>query len=419
MKTNEYKYEKFLIFVCAFLYTSSMAAKGIFVAEQKYIVDLWHLEYAEASMANTYYFVLYAIVQVLLFIFINKLDIVKYVLFTVPFATVATVLMGISGNIGDMCLFFAISGLFQAGIYCGCNYVLTKYLSTELLTKANKIMNAMYAVGTVVAYAVCAFFITWDLWRIPYFLIGGICLVSLICFGIVVRKFKRERKEIKYNSTQEVEVLSNKQEMFCLTGKKSTTFFYVFVILFAFLMPALYYSIMNYITALLVDVHGMSQNLSIYISIVAPIAVTFGPIFTINSCAKNTDFIAVGIRYLLFILPIPLLLLFFYDSHVLVAIVLSVGFIVVAQGVKAIVLSVIAYQMRSQINVGAYSAITNAVASISAGVTLMIVGKIIDVSGWQVAYGVVFALVVGIVAVLCVLEIFIRSYSRKSKIMMQ
>ena len=71
MTKNEYKYENFLIFVCAFLYMSSMAAKGIFIAEQKYIVDLWGLEYAEASMANTYYFALYAIVQVLLFIFIN------------------------------------------------------------------------------------------------------------------------------------------------------------------------------------------------------------------------------------------------------------------------------------------------------------------------------------------------------------
>ena len=181
-------------------------------------------------------------------------------------------------------------------------------------------------------------------------------------------------------------------------------------------MPSLYYAIMNYITALLVDVYGMSQNLSIYVAIIAPIAVTFGPIFTINSCAKNQDFIAVGIRYLLVILPVPLLLMFFYDSHVLVAIVLSVAFIVVVQGVKAIVLSVIAYQMRTQINVGAYSAITNAVASVSAGVTPVVIGKIIDVSGWETAYGVVFALIAGIVVLSCVLEIFIRQLNKKVKL---
>lgn len=414
MKKAEYKYENFLIFVCAFLYASSMAAKGIFIAEQKYIVDLWGLKYAEASIANTYYFVLYAFIQVVLFIIISKLDIVKYVLFTVPLAAITTALIGTASKIGDISLFFGISGIFQGGIYCACNYVLTKYLPSELLTKANKIMNAMYAVGTVIAYAICAFFITWDLWRVPYFLIGGIFLFSLVLFGIVVRRFERIKKERKiYTPTKEVDSLSENEQILLLNGKRSSIVFYFFVILFTVLISALYYSIMNYITALLVDVHGMSQNLSIYVSIIAPIAVTFGPIFTINSCSKTQDFIAVGIRYLLYILPVPLLLLFFYDSHFLVAILLSVFFIVIAQGVKTIVLSVIAFQMRNQINVGAYAAITNAVASVSAGVTPMIIGKIIDVSGWKVSYGVIFILIVVIVVALCLLKIFIRRFKQR------
>ena len=96
-------------------------------------------------------------------------------------------------------------------------------------------MNAMYAVGTVVAYAVCACFITWNLWRVPYFFIGGIFLLSLVCFGIVVRKFKCERKGINHTSTKEVKGLLQNPQLFSLTGKKSATFFYVFVILFAFI----------------------------------------------------------------------------------------------------------------------------------------------------------------------------------------
>ena len=173
-ETNKDIYANFLIFACAFLYGSSMAAKGIFVAEQKYIVDLWS----------------YGITQIVLFLLIQRINIFKYLLFTIPLAALATILMGMAKNINNICLFFGFSGLFQAGIYCGCNYFLTKYLPVRLLTRANKIMNAMFAVGTVVAYAVSAFFITWDLWRLPYFLLGGIFLLSFVLFVVAVQKSK-------------------------------------------------------------------------------------------------------------------------------------------------------------------------------------------------------------------------------------
>ena len=53
-----------LIYACFFLYATSMAAKGVFTAEFKYLVDLWSLDYAYASMANTFYFVAYALVLI-------------------------------------------------------------------------------------------------------------------------------------------------------------------------------------------------------------------------------------------------------------------------------------------------------------------------------------------------------------------
>ena len=404
---NTNAYANFLIFACAFLYCSSMAAKGIFVAEQKYIVDLWSLQYAEASSANTYYFVLYGITQIVLFLIMQKLNIFKYLLFTVPLAALATMLMGTAKDMDSICLFFGLSGLFQAGIYCGCNHFLTKYLPATFLTKANKIMNAMYAIGTVSAYAVCAFFITWNFWRLPYFLFGGIFFLSIAVFAVAVRKCKRieiaQQFDVDSGSTK---ASKKSQQPFLLVGKKNKKLFYLFVIIFAIFISALYYGVMNYITALLVDVHGFSQNSSIYVSIIAPIAITFGPMLTISSCEKNQDFVTIGFWYLLLALPIPLLLVWFYKSHVLVALALCLMFIVLAQGVKAIVLSVIPFQMREQINVGGYSAIVNAVISISGGVTPMIVGKLIDLWGWGTAYGVIFVLTMGTVIGVFLVRVF-------------
>ena len=412
MKANKNIYGNWLIFACAFLYGSSMASKAIFMAEQKYIVDMWSLQYAEASVANTYYFVLYGLAQIALFILMQKVNILKYVLFTVPLAAFATALIGTAENIESICLFFGLSGLFQAGIYCGCNHILTKYLPSKLLTRANKVMNAMYAIGTVVAYAFCAFFITWDLWRVPYFLFGGVFLLSLVIFAVTAFKCKR-LEEVKQDNGEfkNLEVCQEKQPPFLLRNKKIIAGFYLFVILCAIFISSLYYGVMNYITALLVDVHGLSQNISIYVSIIAPIAITFGPMLTISACEKNLNFITVTIRYLLFALPVSLLLIFFYNAHVLFALVLCLIFVVLTQGVKAIVLSVLPFKMKEQINVAGYSALVNAVICISGGVAPMLIGKIIDEWGWSTAYGVIFVLVVGAISLL----IFMKAFLKQSK----
>ena len=132
---KRFKYGNLLIFACFFLYTASMAAKGVFAAQTKFIVDLWGLEYATASMANTYYFVTYGIVQVGLFFVMNKISMRKYILWTVPFAAISTALIGLSTGIEQIWIYFGVSGAFQAGIFAGCNLMLTRYLPIKLFHK--------------------------------------------------------------------------------------------------------------------------------------------------------------------------------------------------------------------------------------------------------------------------------------------
>ena len=81
--------------------------------------------------------------------------------------------------------------------------------------------------------------------------------------------------------------------------------------------------------------------------------------------------------------------------------------------IKFINLSVVALKVRNQVNAGSYTAITNAVASLSAGVTATIIGRIIDVYGWQTMYTVIFILVIVIVALLIVIDILVRKQYRK------
>jgi cyanate permease len=260
-----------------------------------------------------------------------------------------------------------------------------------------------------------------EAWRVPYYIIGAIFMLSIIVFGVIVfvsRRFAKINGMLDKKYIQPVNgkanAMNDEDPLITLESKKKTTIFYIVDLIMVCLITSLYHCVMNYITSLLVEVHGLPQDISIYVSVIAPIAIAFGPMMTITSCDHHKDFIRQGLLFTLIVLPVPVLLALFYKANLLVALVLSVIFVVLANGIKAIGLSVMTFKMRKVMNAGAYSAISNAVASIAAGVTPTIIGKIIDSSGWAAAYWVTFAVCVVIAVALFVIDIIVRKEYRKA-----
>lgn len=416
------KYGYLLIFACFFLYMSSMAAKAIFAAEQKYIADLWlNGQNGLASMANTFYFVPYGLVQIVLFFIMKKINIFKYLLITVPLAAISTMLIGVSSNIYQIWIYFGLCGLFQTGIYCGCNYALTQNLPAKLCTLANRVMNCGYAFGSVLSYCLCAFCIGRDLWRLPYFIVGAISLISIFVFILVLNKAKRfkhinEMMDSKRLLAKKTDANNLDAPLITLDTKKKTVLFYVILLLLTFLITSLYYSVMNYVTTLLVGIHKLPDDISIYVSIIAPVAIVFGPMMTISSCEKDRNFIRQTIIYLLILLPLPVLLYFLYDFNVFVALILVIAFVIISNGIKAIAVSIIAFKMKRELNTASFTAIANAIASIAAGVAPTITGAIIDVAGWQTAYLTIFAVTLLTLIITVVVNIKVTKSNKNIKV---
>ena len=70
-------------------------------------------------------------------------------------------------------------------------------------------------------------------------------------------------------------------------------------------------------------------------------------------------------------------------------IILLVAYNLISPGISTVYTSILAFNMRSQINTGSYTAIVNAVAAIMAGVAPPIAGAIID-GGNGGNYGIVY-----------------------------
>lgn len=382
-----------LIFSCLFIYTAMMATKSVYLAEIAYLMEIFSVDKATASMANTYYFLAYAGMQVALFAFIKKLDVRKYVVFTVPLSAVAIILMGFCDTIEGMRILFLVAGLFQAPVYSSANHVLTHYLPAKYLTRANTVMSFGFAFGTVISYGVSAVCVGFGLWRIPFFVSGGLLLVSILLFAVCSFLASESDNVGSVGSATRDE----EKPFISLTGRGDTTVFYVFSIAAIFLSGVLYYAVMNWISTLLVEVHSLSQDISIYITTLAPLLISIGPVLTIRSCDRHRNFIRVGLVYFLFALPTPLLLAFLYDASALLAFVLSALFVILMNGVKTMSMTVAAFKMRREVNTAQFCVIANAAGSLSAAIAPTATGKVIDEFGWSVSYLAVFGLAVALV----------------------
>ena len=196
---NRHKVGKMFMLTCSLFYILSVAAKGIFAAEIHYIRDFWKLTEMQVELANTLYFITYGLVQIILFIFMEKINIIKYAFITVPISAIVSIAMGLATGIEGVWVLFALVGVFQAGMWCSCNYLVTKYVPRKLLPSANKLLASGYAIGTAVSFVVSSFFLGLNMWRLPYFILGGlllVCTVVLFYQTKLIARYKRINEKL-------------------------------------------------------------------------------------------------------------------------------------------------------------------------------------------------------------------------------
>ena len=385
---HDYKLFKLLIAACFSLYTAMMCAKSVFVAELVTFIAQTGVDKVTASLANTYYFITYAVVQVFLAFFMNKLNVRRYLVVTVPVAAVCGIAVAFAGNdIVLIWVLFAIQGAFQAGIYAGCMYVLSTYLPQSLVSVGNGFMQGGFAIGNTVAYIISAIFVALGAWRVPYVFFGIVFLCATVFFGVVTAKVAKKYPHVKTHRENSVKELKETHEhdselffnrgLFTFKNNGQKALFYVLSVLYSVIATALYYAVNNWVGNYLKEVFGFTDSVSIIISVVVPIMSFFGPIMAIAYSKKHKNYIKSSVLFALIPLIAAGIMIFAYDFNAVIAVIVVAAFIV---GTKMLtgLQSVATFDMRTELNTGSYTAMVNAAASVSAGIAPTIVGKIIE-----------------------------------------
>ena len=271
-------------------------------------------------------------------------------------------------------------------------------------------MSVGTPVASMISYGTAALFVDMGRWDLPFIILGACFFVSVVIFFISVSLMKRFPPEVIEDHGHIVVAHEEKPYVALNTGKDKGLFFAIILIV-ALLSNCMHYSIMNWMPSMLNKIFGMPESASILISIIAPLIMFLFSFVAIYTCEKQKDIIIMFSIFMAIALVAYLPLIFVFNVNIVLTLALLILFIGSASAGRVVIGGVMSFKMRSQINAGSYTAITNAMASIAAGVMPTIAGSVIDAHGYQI----LFYMVLGIVALCSLFSVILFFFIEKKR----
>ena len=393
MKTVKSKLEvkqNQLVAVCLFMYFAMMAAKQIFTAEVVEIIDVFQTTASKVSLANLLYYLTYAIMQVVLIFFIDKIRLKTYLFITAGLSAIFTILIGIIGTLGVSIIYlfviFALNGILQAGIY-GCSVKLfNKYLTKQQSFNAIKLIQLGQSVAMILSYSVSAYFVSISKWEMPFIIIGLLFLISAIVFYISVSSITRYIRENRPISEYDTVQVEDKGAAPNAQVKKLLFTFLIIVCVMSVFNYCAYYGLNGWISKLLYDEYNVDKAYSILISVGINILISIFTIVGINVALKLKNCLHLTVFSSCASVVFALVLTFFFRLSAVLTMLLCLLYMIMNKVGASAFSSITAYKLRAIIEPGKYSFLSNAFASLGACIGPTILSVIFEALNWESSF---------------------------------
>ena len=408
------KSTKFLIWAGFFVYLLMMGSKNVYTAEVAAIQLAFNKTKAEASLAMTYYFITYAIGQLVIAPLFKKINLKVFLTVTMGLSSLVTILLGVSPSMELLYLLCAINGVLQAGVYSGVMAVVSKYAPARLLPYANKVMSAGGAIYGVISYGVPAIFVGLGLWNVPFILLGIIFAISVAVFFLAIQNMKKYPPEIAEEGDKK-HVVTNEPMYIDVGSKGKKIKYFAIMSLISFLGYSMYAFLMQWVPSLLHEEFNMDLSYSILITLLVPVACFLGSLVSISLCEKYKNVFNVGLVLTLIAMIFFVPMLFFYNVNIVFTIVCVVAFIAICSAGRVVYLGILAFKMRAHVNTGTYLAFLNALMALIAGVAPPIAGLIIDGYSYGHLFWLIFSVGIMFMALMFVASIMVKRTAKENE----
>ncbi len=381
--------ENKIIFICWLAYTAAYVGRLNFNASIVAIISDLGVTKADAGLVSSFFFFAYGAGQLINGILSKKYNAKIMIFLSLAFSSVFNMLMPLCGDISLMKFIWMGNGIVQSVLWSTLIKTLSDYLSDKKLAKAILAMSTTVAIGTFVAYGISSLCVNAGMWQITFYVASVMLIISAFVWLILFGK-PEKRTEIT------VETKGEKVRM----GK---------AILLALIIAAfagmangfIKDGINTWVPSVLYEEFGVSQSISIFLTLLLPLVSTMGAAIAKKVHEKIASHSAMNMIFYCISALLCGGILLSLKIHSIVTIMLC--FIGVACGmamINNVITSMFALDHRRFLNAGFAAGLLNTFCYIGSTATSYTLGAVSQAKGWNAVFIIMLAFCV-VAATVC------------------
>ncbi len=392
-----------LIYLCWAAYSISYVGKVNYAANITRIMDYFAVSKAEAGLAQTFFFFAYGIGQVINGLFCKKYNTKWMVFFSLVSSALLNLVVGITKNFAMVKWLWLVNGFVLSMLWPLLIRTISESVARKSLDRANVIVGAAVACGTLVIYALSSVYAMFTSFQTAFYTATAldltIAIVWMLSYNTAVRRAREEKDREK------AEMTANRQEN---AGEETMhprllPVVIVFLCMFSVGVNLVKDGANTWVPSILKEEFAFNESLAIFLTLFLPLLGIAGTPAAIFIRKKIPDYISsstvgfvitgIAIGVIMWCLQMKL-------AVVMLAALLLIGFL--SGYLNSMVVSVFPVYMRKMVNSGMISGVLNGFAYLGSTISSYGLGYVADKWGWMT----VFTVLLSVCLFVCVCWVF-------------
>ena len=400
------KKDVFLIIICWISYTLAQLGRYSYGSNVTLIMERFAVGHAEASLPATLFFFAYGTGQICVGLFCHKFNRKVLVVSALAISGVINLVIFFGAPFITVKYLWLLNGFVQANLWPTMVLIIRENVSENRIEKAGVTIATASTGGRFAAIGVCAVFAI-DTEKFMYcFLSAGILLLTVaVTFLFATGKLKKPEPVVRQ---------IKKQEQSERKSDKKAVILLLLLGEFSLASYAISGGLQSWVPAILKDSYGLSDALSIFMSIILPLFTVTDALISLYLYKKLRNYVLISLLSFVFGAVLITGVLLFLDVHWLPVIVMF-ALEAITMGIVANTTTVqVPLTFNGKFNAGFLAGFLNGACYIGAAVATYVLGYIADVSGWNSA----FILLIVIAVFSALLAVVYLIFDKKKKVVL-
>ena len=409
MKYLTKKHASLLIFGCWLVYTAAYVGRLDYSASMVKIISELGISNDQGGLVYSCFALTYGIGQLINGLLCKHYNPKFVITGALSVSALVNVLMPLSRDYRIMAALWLVNGIAQSMLYSLIIRTLSKNIKSGSISKAIYTMSTTVAVGTALAYGISALFVALDMWKLTFFTASALLIAAACVWVYIITQIEKAKKN---GELEEDDLPFGAAAKNTSARGKVSAFFIVTLVLIAVTAISNGFikdGVNNWLPKLLRDEFGVTDSLSIILTLLLPVFSILGSIVARKLYLKLRNHLLInGIFFgTAFTLSLGVFLIYPMRS-VPFTMVLFIGLACMMAAINNVITSMFPLDNRDKMDSGLLAGLLDTLCYAGSSAAGILLGKMSEGLGWESVLITIFSLALAAAAISLSFSVFTR-----------